>query len=222
MQRTCLFVVARLPVGLLVDDRVDRDGRLAGLAVADDQLTLAAADRDHGVDRLDAGLQRLVHALALHDAGRLQLERAAALGGDLAETVDRVAERVDDATEVARRRRAPRGPRRCGSPPCPRRCRRTRRGRRRRSRSRRGSGRGPSAPFEKRMSSFAMTPGRPSTCAMPSAASMTWPISVASALRRLVGRDEVLERVADLIGADREFCHRCSLSVRDSSSQMPV
>ena len=43
---------------LLVDDRVERDGGLAGLAVADDQLALAAADRDHGVDRLDAGLER--------------------------------------------------------------------------------------------------------------------------------------------------------------------
>src|SRR5690606_23210229 len=59
--------VARLPVRLLVDDRVDRDRRLAGLAVADDQLTLAAADRDHRVDRLDAGLQRLVDRLAGHD-----------------------------------------------------------------------------------------------------------------------------------------------------------
>ena len=42
-----------------------------------------------------------MHALALHDAGRLQFERAAALGRDLAEAVDRVAERVDDAAEVA-------------------------------------------------------------------------------------------------------------------------
>ena len=42
-----------------------------------------------------------MHRLALHDAGRLELERAAALAGDLAETVDRVAERVDDAAEVA-------------------------------------------------------------------------------------------------------------------------
>ena len=96
-----LVGVAGLPVGLLVDDRVDRDRGLAGLAVADDQLALAAADRDHRVDGLDAGLHRLVHALALHDAGRLQLERAAALGRDLAEAVDRVAERVDDAAEVA-------------------------------------------------------------------------------------------------------------------------
>src|SRR5690606_32306464 len=44
---------------LLVDHRVDRHGGLAGLAVADDQLALAAADRDHGVDRLVAGLDRL-------------------------------------------------------------------------------------------------------------------------------------------------------------------
>src|SRR6476646_9645445 len=36
---------------LVVDDRVDRDSRLAGLAVADDQLSLAAADRDPHVDR---------------------------------------------------------------------------------------------------------------------------------------------------------------------------
>ena len=75
-----LLRVAGRPVVLLVDDRVDRDGGLAGLAVADDQLALAAADRGHGVDGLDAGLQRLVHRLALHHGGRLQLQRAAALG----------------------------------------------------------------------------------------------------------------------------------------------
>ena len=47
-------------LALLVDDGVEADRGLAGLAVADDQLTLAAADRDHGVDRLDAGLERHV------------------------------------------------------------------------------------------------------------------------------------------------------------------
>src|ERR1043165_3279514 len=45
------------PGALLVDDGVDRDRRLAGLAVADDQLALAAADGDHGVDGLEAGLR---------------------------------------------------------------------------------------------------------------------------------------------------------------------
>ena len=47
-------------LALLVDDRVDGEGGLAGLAVADDQLALAAADRDQGVDGLDAGLDRRV------------------------------------------------------------------------------------------------------------------------------------------------------------------
>ena len=45
-----------------------RDGGLAGLAVADDQLALAAADGDERVERLEAGLHRLVHRLARDDA----------------------------------------------------------------------------------------------------------------------------------------------------------
>ena len=84
---------------LVVDDRVDRDRGLAGLAVADDQLALAAADRDHRVDRLQAGLHRLLDRLALDDAGRLELGRAGLLGVDVALAVERVAERVDDAPQ---------------------------------------------------------------------------------------------------------------------------
>ena len=83
----------------LVDDRVDGDGGLAGLAVADDQLALATADRGHRVDRLDAGLQRLVHGLAAHDARRLDLDAALDAADDVAPTVDRLAEGVDDAAE---------------------------------------------------------------------------------------------------------------------------
>ena len=84
---------------LLVQDRVDGDGRLAGLAVADDQLTLAPADRDHGVDGLDASLQRLVHGLAAHDAGRLDLDPALDAAHDRALAVHRLAERVDHPAE---------------------------------------------------------------------------------------------------------------------------
>ena len=85
--------------GLLVDDRVDDHRGLAGLPIADDQLALAAADRDQRVDRLEAGLHRLVHRLARDDAGRLHLD-AAALGGDeRALAVDRIAEPVDHAAE---------------------------------------------------------------------------------------------------------------------------
>ncbi len=53
------------------------------------------------VERLEAGLHRLVHRLARDDARRLDLD-AAALGElDRALAVDRVAERVDDAAEQA-------------------------------------------------------------------------------------------------------------------------
>ena len=62
---------------LLIDDRVERDGGLAGLAVADDQLALAAADRNHRIDGLDAGLQRLLHRTAVHHARRDGFDRAA-------------------------------------------------------------------------------------------------------------------------------------------------
>ena len=53
MHLTC-FLVARLPVQLLVEDRVEREHGLAGLPVTDDQLALATADRRHGVDGLPA------------------------------------------------------------------------------------------------------------------------------------------------------------------------
>ncbi len=95
-----LVRVAGLPVLLLVDDRVDRDRRLARRAVADDQLTLATADRGQRVDGLDAGRERLVHRLAGHHRRGLELQGATLAGLELAEAVDRHAERVDDPAEV--------------------------------------------------------------------------------------------------------------------------
>ena len=76
-----------------------RDRGLAGAAVADDQLALAAADRDHRVDRLEARLQRLRDGLALDHAGGLELERAPLRRLDRPLAVERIAERVDDAAE---------------------------------------------------------------------------------------------------------------------------
>ena len=86
-------------LALLVDDRVERDGGLAGLAVADDQLALAAADRDHGVDRLDAGLQRGIDVLAEDHARGDALDGRRLVGLDRALAVDRLAERVDHAAD---------------------------------------------------------------------------------------------------------------------------
>ncbi len=94
-----LALVVALVQRLLVEDRVESDGGFAGLAVADDELALAATDRDHRVDRLEAGRHRLVHRLARNDAGRLHIDAGALGGVDGALAVDRVAERVDDPAE---------------------------------------------------------------------------------------------------------------------------
>ncbi len=83
----------------VVDDRVDRDRRLAGLTVADDQLSLAAADRDHPVDRHQPRLHRLGDRLTLDHARRLELGGAGLRRGDLTLVVERAAERVDQAPQ---------------------------------------------------------------------------------------------------------------------------
>src|SRR5712692_10066886 len=83
----------------LVDDRVDCDRGLAGLAVADYQLALTAPDLEHRVDRLDSGLERLLYGLALDNAGGLDLDPARVARLDRAVVVDRLAERVDHASE---------------------------------------------------------------------------------------------------------------------------
>src|SRR6185369_13105211 len=82
---------------LLIDDGVERDGGLTYLAVADDQLALAAADRNHGVDGFDAGLHWFAHRLPVHDAGRQTLDGVELLGLDGTLAVNRLAERVDHA-----------------------------------------------------------------------------------------------------------------------------
>src|SRR4051812_5176380 len=84
---------------LLVQNGVERDRGLAGLAVANDQFALAAADRNQRVDRLEAGGHRLVHRLARNDAGGLDVDAHALLGLDRTLAVDRIAKRINHAAE---------------------------------------------------------------------------------------------------------------------------
>ena len=84
---------------LLVNDGVESNGSLAGLAVADDQFTLATADRHHGVDRLETGLHRLMDRFTGNDAGGFDFDLTVGVGLDLAETVDGVTDAVDNATD---------------------------------------------------------------------------------------------------------------------------
>ncbi|MHC2794564.1 hypothetical protein ACVINZ_003576 [Mesorhizobium jarvisii] len=98
-----LFLLGAVVVHrLLVEHRVEDDGGLAGLTVADDQLALATADRDQRIDGLEAGRHRLMHRLARDDAGRLDVDALAFGRLDRALAVDRIAERVDDAAEQTR------------------------------------------------------------------------------------------------------------------------
>ncbi len=57
---------------LLVNDGVDGQGRLARLPVADDQLALPAANGDHRVDGLDAGLHRVSTPLRVTTLGAIR------------------------------------------------------------------------------------------------------------------------------------------------------
>ena len=74
----------------LVNNGVNGDGRFTRLAVTDDQLALAAADGDHGVDGLDTGLKRLVYRLPEDNPRRFAFQRQfESLAFDIALTVDR-------------------------------------------------------------------------------------------------------------------------------------
>src|SRR5439155_9077244 len=74
-------------------------GGLPGPPAAADQLALPAADRHHRVDRLEPGLQRLFHALPIHDARRETLDRRELRRRNRTLAVDRLSERVDDTAE---------------------------------------------------------------------------------------------------------------------------
>lgn len=59
----------------LVEDGVERNRALAGLAIAKDQFALPASDRDQRIDDLDAGLQRHADRVPLHDCRCRPLDR---------------------------------------------------------------------------------------------------------------------------------------------------
>ena len=94
-----MLVDGEIVDALLVEDGVEDDGALACLTIADDQLALTAADRDQAIDRLDAGLHRLVHGLTRDDTRRLHVDDTAFGGRDRPLTVDRIAHGVDHAAE---------------------------------------------------------------------------------------------------------------------------
>ena len=60
-------------IALAVDDGVNRDGRLASLPVANDQLALTASDWDHAVNSFESCGHRFADWLAFNNTGRKAL-----------------------------------------------------------------------------------------------------------------------------------------------------
>jgi len=66
---------------------------------ADDQLALPAPDGHHGIDRFQTGLHRLVHGLALDDAGGDLFDGRGLLRFDWPFAIDGVTQRIDHAAQ---------------------------------------------------------------------------------------------------------------------------
>ena len=81
----------------LVDDRVDSYSSLTCLSVANDQLTLAAADRNHGVNRLQTCLNRLANGLTFNNARSNFFNNVKLSCFDRAFTVNRLTQGVNNA-----------------------------------------------------------------------------------------------------------------------------
>src|SRR5260370_30277811 len=84
-------------VALAVDDGVERDCGFARLPVADDQLALSAANRDHAVNGLESGGHGLAYRLAVDYARSDALDGDELLGIDGPLVVNRLAERGEHA-----------------------------------------------------------------------------------------------------------------------------
>ena len=90
------FVLLRLR-----NDGIHRDGGLACGTVANDKLTLAATNRDHGIDAHDAGLDRNGNGFTGDDARSQLLDGILGFALDFAFAVNGLAECVDHASEEA-------------------------------------------------------------------------------------------------------------------------
>lgn len=92
------LVVTVVPGGL-VQHGVEGDGGFTGLTITNDQLTLATANWDKGVNGLETGLHGLVDGFTGDDTWGLQVDLAALFGVEWSLSVEWVAEGIDDTAE---------------------------------------------------------------------------------------------------------------------------
>lgn len=93
-----LLVLAVVP-SLLVKNGIDGNLGLTGLSVTDNQLSLASANGDKGIDGLKTGLHGLVDGGSGENTGGLNLGSDSELSLDGSLTIDGVTEGIDDSTE---------------------------------------------------------------------------------------------------------------------------
>lgn len=97
-----LGLVGAVIPSLLVKHGIQSNGSLSGLTIANDKLTLATANGDHGVDRLKTSLYGLVDGLARQDTRSLQLGTALLLGVEGTLAIDGVTEGINHTAEQLR------------------------------------------------------------------------------------------------------------------------
>lgn len=83
----------------MVEYGIHGDGGLTRLPVADDEFALPPAYGDHAVYGENARLQRLIYLCPVHDGGRGKFYGARFARMDIAQPVERAAERIDDPAE---------------------------------------------------------------------------------------------------------------------------
>ena len=84
----------------LVDNRIYSNGSLSRLTVSDNQLTLSTANRNHGINCFDTGLQRLGHRLAENHPRSFPFQRHfTSFPGNFTLSIQRIAQRVNHAPD---------------------------------------------------------------------------------------------------------------------------
>src|SRR5690606_34345058 len=81
----------------LIDNCVQSNGRLACLAVANNQLALPTPNREERVDHLDPGLERLLHRGTVHNSWRAPFDRQTFDGGQRAAPIQWLPQRADNS-----------------------------------------------------------------------------------------------------------------------------
>ena len=86
-------------LSLLIQNGVHCNGGLAGLTVTDDQLTLASADGNHGINGQDARLKRLVDRFPCDDAAGLMLDGPCLGCCNGSQTINGLAQHIDHTAD---------------------------------------------------------------------------------------------------------------------------